>query len=126
MKGPFLSFADQHAGINKDILAAVEEVIDSERYVLGESVSNFEQEYDAFNQVKHCVGVANGLEALQIALRALEIQPGDEVIVPANTFIATWLAVSAVGAVPVPAEPDAHTYNLDPAAAEAAITPRTK
>lgn len=126
MKVPFYSFEFQNALIKKDVLSAVEKVFDSEWYILGESVKSFEQEYAAFNQVRHCVGVGNGLDALQIALKALGIRKGDEVIVPANTFIATWLAVSALGAVPVPVEPDPSTYNLDPERAQAAITARTK
>jgi dTDP-4-amino-4,6-dideoxygalactose transaminase len=93
---------------------------------LGEQVKAFEAEYSTFNQVAHTVGVANGLDALHLALEALGVQPGDEVIVPSNTYIATWLAVSFVGGVPVPVEPDPRTYNLSPLALEAAITPRTK
>lgn len=126
MQVPFYSFKFQNALIKKEILTAVEKVVDSEWYILGESVKNFEQEYAAFNQVKHCIGVGNGLDALQIALKALGIQKGDEVIVPANTFIATWLAVSALGAVPVPVDPHPATYNLDAGSLESAVTARTK
>ena len=86
----------------------------------------FEQEFAAYTDTKHCVGVANGLDALHLALLAMEIGAGDEVIVPTNTYIATWLAVSQCGAIPVPVEPVESTYNLDPSRIEAAITPRTK
>ena len=102
------------------------DVYDSHWYVLGAAVEAFEREYAAFNHVGHCVGVANGLDALHLALRALGVGEGDEVIVPSNTYIATWLAASFVGARPVPVEPNPDTYNLDPARVEAAITSRTK
>ena len=126
MEVPFLSFAPQHDPIRAEVLAALAEVYDRQQYVLGEQVRAFEAEYSAFNQVGHTVGVANGLDALHLALRALNVQPGDEILVPSNTYIATWLAVSFVGAVPVPVEPDRQTYNLDPARLEAAVTPRTR
>ena len=101
-------------------------VYDSYWYVLGEEVKAFEQEYAAFNQVEHCVGVANGLDALVLALRVLGIGPGDEVIVPSNTYIASWLAVTQVGATVVPVEPDPATSNIDPDLIEAAITARSR
>jgi dTDP-4-amino-4,6-dideoxygalactose transaminase len=101
-------------------------VLGSHSYVLGEEVRQFEQEYSHFNQVTHTVGVANGLDALVLALRALEIGPGDEVIVPSNTYIATWLAVTQVGATAVPVEPDPATSNIDPERIAAAITARTR
>lgn len=126
MKIPFLSFEAQNSRIKSDVLKAVENVFDSQWYVLGESVKKFEEEYAAFNQTKHCVGVANGLDALHIALQTLGIKEGDEVIVPSNTYIATWLAASFVGAKPVPVEPNPATFNLAPEKIEAAITPRTK
>jgi len=107
-------------------MSAMGRVYDSYWYVLGEEVKQFEAAYAAFNQVRHAVGVANGLDALVLALRALEIGPGDEVIVPSNTYIATWLAVTQVGATPVPVEPDPATSNLDPVRIAAAITPRTR
>ncbi|GAA4370339.1 DegT/DnrJ/EryC1/StrS family aminotransferase [Hymenobacter saemangeumensis] len=123
---PFLSFEFQHGQAREAILAAMARVYDSHWYVLGEEVRRFEQEYAAFNDVRECVGVANGLDALVLALRALHIGPGDEVIVPSNTYIASWLAVTQVGATPVPVEPELATSNLDPALIEAAITPRTR
>jgi dTDP-4-amino-4,6-dideoxygalactose transaminase len=101
-------------------------VYDGQWYVLGQEVANFEAAYAAFNQTAYCVGVANGLDALHLALKALGIGPGDEVLVPSNTYIATWLAVTQVGATPVPVEPNPTTFNLDPARVEAAITSRTR
>jgi dTDP-4-amino-4,6-dideoxygalactose transaminase len=95
-------------------------------YVLGREVEAFEQEYADYCGVKYCVGVGNGLEALHLILRAWGIGAGDEVIVPSNTYIATWLAVSYAEAVPVPVEPDPRTRNLDPQGVEDAITPRTR
>ncbi|OUJ73147.1 DegT/DnrJ/EryC1/StrS family aminotransferase [Hymenobacter crusticola] len=126
MSIPFLSFGPQNQQIRAQVLAAMAQVFDSEWYVLGEAVKRFEAEYAVFNQTAACVGVANGLDALHLALRALGIRAGDEVLVPSNTYIATWLAVSMVGATPVPVEPNLATYNLDPARLEAAITPRTR
>jgi len=126
MRIPFLSFSDTNAVIKPEILTAFEQFFDSSWYVLGERVKQFENEYALYNNVEHCVGVSNGLDALHIALKALNIGPGDEVIVPSNTYIATALAVSYVGATPIFAEPDATTYNISPASIEAAITPRTK
>jgi len=123
---PFLSFTPQNQQIREQVLAAMAQIFDSEWYVLGEAVKRFEVEYAAFNQTAACVGVANGLDALHLALRALGIGAGDEVLVPSNTYIATWLAVSMVGATPVPVEPSLATYNLDPTRLEAAITPRTR
>lgn len=123
---PFLAFQSQHQPIREDIVAAMARVYDSYWYVLGEEVAQFEKEYAAFNQVGQTVGVANGLDALVFALRALAVGPGDEVIVPSNTYIATWLAVTQVGATPVPVEPDPATSNIDPALVAAAITPRTR
>jgi dTDP-4-amino-4,6-dideoxygalactose transaminase len=123
---PFLDFGPQHTPIRADVLAAIERVYDSHWYVLGNEVARFEREYAIFNQVVQCVGVANGLDALMLALRALEIGPGDEVLVPANAYIATWLAVTRVGATPVGVEPELTTSNLNPDLLEAAITPRTR
>lgn len=106
--------------------AAFRRVMASGRYILGEELRAFESEFAAYCGVKHCIGTGNGLDALHLILRAMDIGPGDEVIVPANTFIATWLAVSYAGAVPVPVEPLESTYNLDPSRLEEAITPRTR
>jgi dTDP-4-amino-4,6-dideoxygalactose transaminase len=123
---PFLDLKRVNAPHEAAIRSAIGRVIDSGWYVLGEEVRAFEREFAAFCEVPHCVSVANGLDALTLILRAYEIGAGDEVIVPANTFIATWLAVSQAGAVPVPVEPDPLTHNIDPARIEAAITPRTR
>jgi dTDP-4-amino-4,6-dideoxygalactose transaminase len=95
-------------------------------FILGENVSEFEKEYAAFSNSKFCIGVANGLDALIISLKALGIGPGDEVIVPSNTYIASWLAVTHVGATPIPVEPNIKTYNIDPTLIEDRITPSTK
>ncbi|WP_319805453.1 DegT/DnrJ/EryC1/StrS family aminotransferase [Hymenobacter weizhouensis] len=126
MEIPFLSFDDQHSAMRAEILAAMTRVYDSYWYVLGKEVEEFEAQYATFNQVGHCIGVGNGLDALHLALRALEVGVGDEVIVPSNTYIATWLAISQVGATIVPVEPNPDTYNLDVRRVEEAITPRTK
>lgn len=126
MAVPFLSFAPQHGPIRQQVLDAMARVYDSNWYIMGQALTTFEQQYAAFNHTKHCIGVANGLDALHLALRALNVGAGDEVIVPSNTYIATWLAASFVGATVVPVEPNPATFNLDPARLEAAITPRTK
>jgi dTDP-4-amino-4,6-dideoxygalactose transaminase len=126
MKVPFLSFTPQNQAVRTQVLDAMSQVFDSQWYVLGESVKQFEAEYARFSTTTECVGVANGLDALHLALKALDVKEGDEVIVPSNTYIATWLAISFVGATPVPVEPNPATYNLDPALLEAAITPRTR
>jgi dTDP-4-amino-4,6-dideoxygalactose transaminase len=123
---PFLSFAPQHGPIREDILAAIAAVYDKQWYVLGDQVVAFEKAYAEFSTAKYCIGVANGLDALHLALEVLGVGPGDEVLVPSNTYIATWLAVSFVGATPIPIEPNPATYNIDPARLEAAISPRTK
>lgn len=126
MKIPFVSFEPMHGPIKVEMMQAFEAFYDSNWFVLGESVKQFEQAYAAFNKVQYTVGISNGLDAIFIALKTLGIGAGDEVIVPSNTYIATWLAVSYTGAVPVPVEPDIHTYNINPALIEAAITPKTK
>ena len=123
---PFLSFTPQHGPIREEVLNAIAAVYDKQWYVLGDQVLGFEEEYARFNHVPYCIGVANGLDALHLALLALNIGPGDEVLVPSNTYIATWLAISFVGATPVPVEPNPATSNIDPARLAAALTPRTK
>jgi dTDP-4-amino-4,6-dideoxygalactose transaminase len=123
---PFFSSQAMHTAIRDEVLEATRRVYDSQWYVLGPEVTQFERVYSEFNQVAHTVGVGNGLEALALTLRALGVGPGDEVLVPSNTYIATWLAVSQVGATPVPVEPDPATSNLDPTRIAAALTPRTK
>lgn len=105
---------------------AYHRVMDSGWMILGPEVEAFEQEFAAFCGVGHAIGVGNGYDALVLALRAAEVAPGDEVVVPAHTFAATWLAVLAVGARPVPVEVDAATYTIDPLLADAAVTRRTR
>ncbi|HEU4742416.1 MAG TPA: DegT/DnrJ/EryC1/StrS family aminotransferase [Meiothermus sp.] len=126
MSVPFLDLRAAYLELKAELDEAVLRVLDSGWYILGAEVEGFEQEYAAYTGTRHAVGVANGLDALILALRAMEIGPGHEVIVPSNTYIATWLAVSYVGATPVPVEPDERTYTLDPARIEAALTERTK
>lgn len=123
---PFLDLNAPHIELRAEMEAAFERTLDSGWYILGNEVKQFEQEFAAYCEAEHCIGVGNGLEALHLILRAYGIGTGDEVIVPSNTYIATWLAASYAGATPVPVEPDARAYNLDPARIEAAITPRTK
>lgn len=126
MKIPFLdlfTINDQH---RPALRRALERVLDSGWLILGREVEQFEQEFAGYCGVRHCVGVGNGLEALRLVLEAWGIGPGDEVIVPANTYIATFLAVTSLGATPVPIEPDPLTFNLDPDRVEAGMTPRTR
>jgi dTDP-4-amino-4,6-dideoxygalactose transaminase len=126
MKVPFLDLAAAYSELQPEIEASVLASLRSGWYIGGQEVEAFEQDFAVYTGTQHCVGVANGLDALRLALRAMEIGVGDEVIVPANTFIATWLAASECGANPVPVEPVESTYNLDASKVEAAITPRTK
>jgi dTDP-4-amino-4,6-dideoxygalactose transaminase len=123
---PFLDLKASYLEIKDELDAAYHRVMDSGWYMLGREVQGFEEEFASFVGTKHCIGVGNGLEALQLILRGYGIGAGDEVIVPANTYIATWLAVSGAGAVPVPVEPAERTFNLDARLVEAAITPKTK
>ena len=126
MNVPFLSLAPVYDEIGVELDAAFRRVMRSGWFILGEEVEAFERSLAQYCGAAHCVGVGNGLEALTLALRAWGIGPGDEVIVPANTYIATWLAATHAGARPVPVEPDPATYNLDPNRIEEAITPRTR
>lgn len=105
---------------------AFETTLKSGWYILGSGVEQFEKEFAHYCGSKHCIGVANGLDAMALALRSLGLQPGDEVLVPSNTYIATILAVLQNRLVPVPVEPDIRTYNMDPADAKRKITNRTK
>lgn len=123
---PFLDLNAPHVELHEEIMPAIERVVSSGWYILGPEVDAFEAEYATYCEAAHCVGLANGLDALHLALNAMGVGPGDEVIVPSNTYIATWLAVSQCGAVPVPVEPDPVTHNIDPQCIEAAITSRTK
>lgn len=115
-----------HRKIEPQMRKAIEDVLRNEWYILGEQVDAFESEYSKFCQTRHCVGVGNGLDALTLILKALNIGAGDEVIVPAHTFIATWLAVSNVGAAPVPVDACPRRLNIDPKGIEKKITCHTK
>jgi dTDP-4-amino-4,6-dideoxygalactose transaminase len=126
MKVPFLDFIGPYEELKAELDEAYFRFMRSAWYVLGKEVESFEQEFARYCGAKHCVGVGNGLEALHLILRAYGIGKGDEVIVPSNTYIATWLAVSYADATPIPVEPDSKTFNLDSDRIEAAITPRTK
>jgi dTDP-4-amino-4,6-dideoxygalactose transaminase len=123
---PFLDLKTPYLELKAEIDAAIQRVLESGWYILGPEVEGFEAEFAAYVDAKHCVGVGNGLEALTLALRAMEVGEGDDVLVPSNTYIATWLAVSSVGATPVPVEPVPETHNMDPARLRDAITRRTK
>ena len=126
MNIPFLSFGAMHGAIRSEMVAAFERVYDSHWYILGKSVARFEEAYAKFTGTEHCVGVSNGLDALYLSLKALGVGAGDEVIVPSNGYIATWLSVTFTGATPVPVEPDNRTFNLDPTRIAAAVSPRTR
>jgi dTDP-4-amino-4,6-dideoxygalactose transaminase len=126
MKVPFLDLGAQYAVLRREIDDAIQEVIDHTAFAGGPYVQTFEEEFAAYCQCASAAGVSNGTDALHLALLALGVGPGDEVITAANTFIATAEAISQCGAVPVFADCDPQSYTLDPAAAEAAITPRTR
>lgn len=126
MNVPFLSLLDTYKELKPELDAVYHRFMLSGHYVLGPETEAFENEFAKFCGVQHAIGISNGLDALVLILRALDIGPGDEVIVPSNTFIATWLAVSQVGAICVSVAPDEKTFNLDPKKIEAAITSKTK
>ncbi|MDO8035562.1 DegT/DnrJ/EryC1/StrS family aminotransferase [Janthinobacterium sp. SUN128] len=126
MNIPFLDLGAAYRELKTEVDAAVAGVLSSGYYIGGPEVDAFETEFAAYCEVEHAIGVANGLDGLHLALLAMDVRPGDEVIVPSNTFIATWLAVSQCGAIPVPVEPNEATHNLDPKRIEAAITSKTK
>jgi len=126
MRVPFLDLQAIQAEFERELLEAVRRVLRSGRYILGQEVEAFEEEFATYCEVGHAVGVANGLDALILSLRALGVGRGDEVLVPSNTYIATWLAVSHVGAIPVPVEPLVATCNMDPDLLSSALTSRTR
>lgn len=126
MSIPFLDLKSINLRYKDAFLEASNRVLDSGWFVLGHETEMFESEFSAYCDSDYCIGVGNGLDALHLILRAYGIGEGDEVIVPSNTYIATWLAVSYAGAKPKPVEPDEKTYNIDPERIESAITPRTK
>lgn len=126
MNIPFLDLKATNLEYAAELEGAFRRVMDSGWYILGKEVESFEAEFAAYCNAQHAIGVANGLDAIFLILKGYSIGAGDEVIVPSNTYIATWLAASHCGATPVPVEPELSTYNIDPAKIEAAITPRTK
>ncbi|MFQ5751290.1 MAG: DegT/DnrJ/EryC1/StrS family aminotransferase [bacterium] len=126
MRVPFLNLTTDYYQLKSEFDEAYCRVMESGGFVLGNEVSSFEREFADYCGVKYCITVGSGLDALHLILRGYGIGEGDEVIVPANTFIATWLAVSYAGANPVPVEPDIRTYNIDPNLIESAISPKTK
>ncbi len=126
MHVPFLDIGATYKELKKEIDTAVLDVLKGGWYILGVNVTKFEEEFARYCGVKYCVGVGNGMDALELILRAYHIGPGDEVIIPANTYIATVLVVNLVGATPVAVEPNIATYNLDPNKLESAITKKTK
>jgi len=123
---PFLDVGSSYRELREEIDSAVNRVLASGRYIRGEEVESFESNFAYFVETQHCVGVANGLDAIYLALRAIDVGVGDEVIVPAHTFIATWLAVTNCGATPVPVETELNGFNIEPTLIEAAITVKTK
>lgn len=126
MQIPFFDLGRLHQAIRDQLDSAYHRVMDSGWFIMGTELEAFEAEFARYSEVKHCIGVGNGLEALHLLLCAYDIGPDDEVIVPSNTFIATWFAVTQCGATPVPVEPDIFTHNIDPALIGAAITSRTR
>jgi dTDP-4-amino-4,6-dideoxygalactose transaminase len=126
MNIPYLELKPGYEELRSEFDQAYHRVMDSGWYLLGQELFAFEAEFAAYCGTKYCVGVGNGLDALHLILKAYEIGVGDEVIVPSNTYIATWLAVSYAGAVPVPVEPNPETFNIEADAIEAAVNPRTK
>jgi dTDP-4-amino-4,6-dideoxygalactose transaminase len=123
---PFLDLKEINNQYHNEIAEAIERVVSSGWYILGQEVKAFEEEFARYCKVKHCIGVANGLDALTLIIHAYGIGDGDEIIVPSNTYIASILAISQNGAIPVLVEPNIKTYNIDPTLIEEKITPRTK
>jgi dTDP-4-amino-4,6-dideoxygalactose transaminase len=123
---PFLNLRAAYRELKTEIDEKVASILDGGQYILGPEVEAFEEEWAAYCEAGYAVGLGNGLDALSLAMRALDIGVGHEVIVPSNTYIATWLAVSSVGAKPVPVEPNPITHNIDTTKIEAAITPQTR
>lgn len=126
MKVPFLDLKAAYHELQPALNAACRRVMFSDRSILGAELQAFESEFAAYCGVRHCIGTRNGLDALHLILRAMDIGPGDEVLVSAHTSIATWLAVTYAGAVPVPVEPLEDMDNMDPRRIPAAMTPRTR
>jgi len=126
MKVPLLDLKAAYLEIRDELDLAIRRVMESGRYILGDELQTFEEEFAAYCDAAYCVGVGNGFDALHLILRAYGIGAGDEVIVPSNTFIATWLAVTYAGATPVPVEPEKGTHNINSDLIEPVLTPRTK
>ena len=126
MSVPFFSLTRQHAAIRPALNAATARVFDNSHFILGPELARFEAAFAAYCGVRHAIGVGNGLDALTLILRGLDIGPGDEVIVPGHTFVATWLAVDQAGASPVPVDIQPLTFNIAPALVRNAVTPRTR
>ena len=122
----FFNFDYTNSLMRNELINSYTNFLDSNYYVLGENVKKFEAEYAQFSGVKFCSGVSNGLDAIILSLKAIGIQSGDEVIVPSNTYIATWLAVTSLGGVVVPVEPNENTYNINTSLIEGKITNKTK
>ena len=125
-KLPLVDLKAQHASIAAEVRAALDNVMSKTDFILGADVHEFESEFARYCGAEHCVGLDSGMSALELGMRAMGIGPGDEVITPAGSFIASSSAISFTGATPVWVDVDAKTYNIDPALIEAAITPRTK
>ena len=123
---PFLDLKATYLECKEAIDDAVNRVLDSGYYIFGDEVASFEENYAKYSDAKYCVGVGNGLDAITLSLKSLGIGKGDEVIVPSNTYIATWLSVTECNATIIPVEPDIHTYNIDPKLIENAISSKTK
>jgi len=123
---PYLDLKVAHRALEQSLHEAFQHVLNSGWFILGEALEKFEREFAAYIDVKHCVGVGNGLEALHLLFKAYDIGEGDEVIVPSNTYIATWLAITYTGAKPIPVEPDPLMYNLNPDQIEKALTGKTR
>jgi dTDP-4-amino-4,6-dideoxygalactose transaminase len=122
----FLDLKTTHNAIQEEIQGAIFSTLNSGVYIGGDSVDEFEASYASYLNCKYCVGVGNGLDAIKLSLMALDIKEGDEVIVPSHTFIATWLAVSSLGAIPVAVEPDIDSYSIDVSKIESVISEKTK
>src|SRR5471032_1891391 len=126
MRVPFLELKPAYLELKEQLDAAYLRVMESGSYVLGNEVRSFEEEFARYCGTRHCVGVGSGLDALRLILLAAGVGAGDEVLVPSNTYIATWLAISHCGATPVPVEPESGTFNIDPSRMSQAMTARTK
>lgn len=126
MKIPYLNFAPMHNEVKEEIIDKFHKVFDKNFYIMGDELKNFEQEFTSYCGAKYAIGCGNGLDALILILRAYGIRAGDEVIVPSNTYIATALAVSHVGATPIFVEPNIRTFNIEPSLIEEKITKNTK